>query len=96
MVLFLTKAHVRKFKAKQRREARHIVSIQGYKDPEVRELVNRLSPGMIALSLQNRFGTFDTHVCDNYDLGEVLSDYYGEGTLQQVASLVQEEMEDTR
>ena len=84
-------SHRRGRKANQRREAARIVSRHAYKDPELREAVNRLTPGRIALSLQNKYGRFDTHVCDNYDLGEILSDPYGQGTLQQVGVLTQEE-----
>jgi len=83
-------SHRRRRKANQRREAARIVSRHAYKDPELREAVNRLTPGLLAVKLQKKYGTFDTHVCDSYDKGEVLSDPYGRGTLQQVEALAQE------
>ena len=88
MILFLTRStsHRRGRKANQRREAARIVSRHAYKDPKLREAVNRLTPGLLAVKLQKKFGTFDTHVCDNYDRGEVLSDPYGRGTLQQMGT----------
>jgi hypothetical protein len=79
-------SHRRGRKAHQRREAARIVSRHAYKDPKLREAVNRLTPGQIALNLQNMFGTFDAYVCDRYDRGEVLSDPYGRGTLQQMGT----------
>ena len=83
-------SHRRGKKANQRREAARIVSRHAYKDPELYEAVNRLTPGLLAAKLQKKFGTFDTHVCDSYDRGEVLSDPYGRGTLQLVEALAQE------
>jgi hypothetical protein len=83
-------SHRRGKKTNQRREAARIVSKHAYKDPILREAVNRLTPGLLAVKLQKKYGTFDTHVCDNYDKGEVLSDPYGRGTLQQVEALTQE------
>jgi len=74
----------RRSRINQRREASRIVSRHAYKDPELREAVNRLTPGLLAIKLQKKYGTFDTHICDNYDKGEVLSDPYGRGTLQQI------------
>jgi len=71
----------------QRREAAHIVSQAAVKDPAVRESINILSSGRIAQILQNRFGTFDLQVINRYDIGEVLSDSKGRGTLQQMEAL---------
>ena len=71
----------------QRREAARIVSKAAVKDPEVRESINILSSGRIAQILQNRFGTFDLQVINRYDVGEILSDSKGRGTLQQVEAI---------
>jgi hypothetical protein len=68
----------------QRREAARIVSQAALRDPALSESINRLKPGEIALRLQNRFGTFDNHIVNTYDQGEVLSDSLGRGSLQQV------------
>ena len=37
--------------------------------------------------LQNRFGRFELDVVNSYDVGEVLSDSLGRGTLQKVDAL---------
>ena len=71
----------------QRREAARIVSQAAVKDPSVRESVNVLTPGRIALVLQNRFGRFELDVINQYDVGEILSDSLGRGTLQKVDAL---------
>jgi hypothetical protein len=91
VILFLTRStsHRRGRKANQRREAARIVSRHAYEDPILREAVNRLTPGLLAVKLQKKYGTFDTHICDNYDQGEVISDSLGRGTLQQIGVLIQ-------
>jgi len=66
----------------QRREAARIVGHAAVRDPALKESVNLLTPGRVALILQNRFGTFDLRVINSIDLGEVLSDSLGRGTLQ--------------
>lgn len=71
----------------QRREASRIVSQAAIKDPALQESVNILTKGRIAVILQNRFGTFDLRVINSYDVGEVLSDSLGRGTLQKVDAL---------
>ena len=76
----------RRSRINQRREASRIVSRHAYKDPILREAVNRLTPGLLAVKLQKKYGTFDAYICDNYDKGEVLSDPYGRGTLQQIGT----------
>jgi hypothetical protein len=88
VILFLTRStsHRRGRKANQRREAARIVSRHAYEDPILHEAVNRLNPGLIAVKLQKKYGTFDAYICDNYDKGEVLSDPYGRGTLQQMGT----------
>lgn len=83
-------SHRRGRKANQRLEAARIVSRHAYKDTILREAVNRLTPGLLAVKLQKKYGTFDAYICDSYDKGEVLSDPYGRGTLQQVEALAQE------
>jgi hypothetical protein len=71
----------------QRREAARIVSQAAIKDPSIRESVNILTVGKIALILQKRFGRFELGVVNQYDVGEVLSDSVGRGTLQKVEAL---------
>jgi hypothetical protein len=71
----------------QRHEAARIVSQAAVKDPSVRESINVLTSGRIAQILQNHFGTFDLRVINSYDVGEVLSDSLGRGTLQKVDAL---------
>ena len=46
-----------------------------------------MTPGRIALFLQNRFGRFELDVINSYDVAEVLSDSLGRGTLQRVEAL---------
>jgi hypothetical protein len=71
----------------QRREAARIVSQTAVKDPAIRESINVLTSGRIAQILQNHFGTFDLRVINSYDVGEVLSDSLGRGTLQRIDAL---------
>jgi len=75
--------HKRIRKANQRREAARIVSQAALRDPELAESINLLTPGAIALRLQNKFGTFDNYIVNTYDQGEVISDSRCRGTLQQ-------------
>jgi hypothetical protein len=71
----------------QRREAARIVSQAAIRDPSIQESTNTLTPGRIALILQNRFGRFELDVINRYDLAEVLSDSIGRGTLQRVEAV---------
>lgn len=71
----------------QLREAARIVSQAAVKDSRVLESINVLTSSRIAQFLQNRFGTFDLQVINSYDIGEVLSDSLGRGTLQRVDAL---------
>ena len=68
----------------QVREAARIVSEAAYRHPwdPYRDSVNLLTSGDIAYHLLDRLGDFDPRVTSNYDVGEVLSDPYGRGTLQ--------------
>jgi hypothetical protein len=75
-------------RASQRREAARIVSQAALRDPALAESINRLTPGEVALRLQNRFGTFDTFIVNSYDKGEVLSDSLGRGTLQRTGVVI--------
>jgi hypothetical protein len=79
-------SHRRNVRASQRRDAARIVSQAALRDPDLSESINRLTPGDIALKLQNKFGTFDNYVVNTYDQGEVLSDSLGRGSLQQVGA----------
>ncbi len=76
--------HKKSTYALQRRDAARIVSQSALKDPSIRESINMLTPGRIALFLQNRFGRFELDVINSYDVGEVLTDSIGGGTLQRV------------
>ena len=67
----------------QRREAARIVSQAAIRDPSIQESMNSLTR-TIAQILQNRFGRFELDVINRYDVGEVLSDSIGRGTLQRV------------
>jgi len=78
----------RSFRALQHQEAVRIVSQAALRDPALAESINRLTPGEVALGLQNRFGTFDTFIVNNYDKGEVLSDSLGRGTLQRIGAVI--------
>jgi len=66
----------------QRREAARFVSHAAVRDKALQESVNVLTSGRVAVFLLNRFGTFDLQVINSYDVGEVLSDSIGRGTLQ--------------
>lgn len=78
----------RRDRANQRREAARIVSQCALRDPDLAESINRLTPGELALGLQNRFGTFDNYLVNSYDQGEVISDSLGRGTLQQIGAVI--------
>lgn len=71
----------------QRRESARIVSQAAIRDPGIQESINLLTKGRIAVILQNRFGRFELEVVNSYDVGEVLSDSLGRGTLQKVDAL---------
>jgi hypothetical protein len=79
--------HKKSTYAIQRREAARIVSQAAIKDPSIRETINVLTPGRIAVFLQNRFDRFELGVINRYNVGEVLSDSIGRGTLQRVEAL---------
>jgi len=70
----------------QRREAARLVSHAAIRDKDIQESVNSLTPGKVALFLQNQFGRFELQVVNSYDMGEVLSDSVGRGTLQRKES----------
>jgi alkaline phosphatase len=54
-------------------EAARIVNQAAVKDSSIKEAINVLMPGRIAVFLQNRFGRFELEVINRYDVGEVLS-----------------------
>lgn len=66
----------------QCREAARFVSHAAVRDKALQESVNVLTPGRVAVFLQNRFGTFDLQVINSYEVSEVLSDGLGRGSLQ--------------
>ena len=74
--------------ATQKREAARIVSQHALRDLTVKESINILTPGQIAVHLQNRLGTFDVDVINTFDQGEVTSDMYRRGTLQQIGAVI--------
>jgi hypothetical protein len=74
--------------ATQQREAARIASEHAVRDLQVKESINRLTPGEIAVKLTKKLGTFDVDVINRFDKGEVLSDMYRRGTLQQLGAVV--------
>ena len=75
-------------RAAQRREAARIVSLHAIRDLQVKESINILTPGQVAVHLQAKLGTFDVDIINSFDQGEVLSDMYRRGTLQQLGAVV--------
>jgi len=72
----------------QRREAARIVRQHAIRDLQIKESINILNCGEVAVKLERRFGTFDVDVINSYDRGEVLSDMYRRGTLQRLGALM--------
>lgn len=75
-------------RATQRREAARIVSQHALRDLQVKETINLLTPPEIAYHLTNTLGTYDPQVAQSFERGEVLSDMYRRGSLQQLGAVI--------
>ena len=75
-------------RATQFREAARIASQHAIRDLQVKESINILTPGQIAVKLEKRLGTFDVDVINSFEMGEVLSNMQRTGSLQQLGAVI--------
>ena len=78
----MTRRGRRSTHANYRREADRIVSQAALRDPELNEAVNRLQAHEISNIMQRRIGSVDVDAIIRFNVGEVLKDSRGSGTLQ--------------
>lgn len=71
-------------RTQMRRFISRTISKNAHRDTKKKESINRMTSGEVAYEVFNKFNIFDPLLVKDIDLGEVLSDTRGEGSLQRM------------